>query len=126
MALGVGIWAIRAWQGDSAGPWLALGALAFGSAIGLTIYGNRFLRKTRTLSVAAVLLAFSVTLPQEALACSACIGTSNSTMQLGMNMGIMALLGVIGTVLMGFAWFFVYLARRARLVNVLETQEGSI
>ena len=31
----------------------------------------------------------------------------------GMNWGIMSLLAVIGTVLMGVASFFVYLARRA-------------
>ncbi len=47
-------------------------------------------------------------------------------MQTGMNTGIMALLGVIGMLLVCFASFFVYLARRARLVAPLRTQEGSL
>ena len=126
MALGVGVWAIGAWQGDNAAQWLALGALAFASAVGLTVYGSRFLKKTRGLGLAAVLLAVLLGLPQDALACPACIGTSESPMQAGMNLGIMALLGVIGAVLACFASFFVYLARRARSMAALRTQEGSI
>ena len=124
MALGVGVWAIGAWQGDNAAQWLALGALAFASAVGLTVYGSRFLKKTRGLG--PVLLAALLGLPQDALACPACIGTSESPMQAGMNLGIMALLCVIGAVLACFASFFVYLARRARSMAALRTQEGSI
>ena len=126
MALGVGVWAISAWQVDNAAQWLALGAVAFASAVGLTVYGSRFLKKTRGLGLAAVLLAVLLGLPQDALACPACIGTSESPMQAGMNLGIMALLGVIGAVLACFASFFVYLARRARSMAALRTQEGSI
>ncbi len=126
MALGVGAWAVNAWQGDGATSWLALAGLSFGGAAGLTVYGSRFLKKTRALGLAVVLLAVLFGLPQDALACPACIGTSESPMQAGMNIGIMALLGVISAVLISFASFFVYLARRARSVAALRTQEGSI
>jgi hypothetical protein len=51
-----------------------------------------------------------------ALACAACYGQSDSPMAHGMNAGIFALLGVIGTVLCGAATFFVFLARRAAAV----------
>jgi hypothetical protein len=51
--------------------------------------------------------------PQAALACAACFGKSDSALAQGMNMGILALLGVIGTVLMSVAGFFIYLARRS-------------
>jgi hypothetical protein len=55
-----------------------------------------------------------------ALACAACYGQSDSPMAHGMNAGIFALLGVIGTVLCGAAAFFVFLARRAAAVARLK------
>jgi len=51
-----------------------------------------------------------------ATACPACYGRSDSPMAQGMNAGILALLGVIGTVLFGAATFFVFLARRSAAV----------
>lgn len=48
-----------------------------------------------------------------AMACAACFGKSDSPMAQGMNAGILALLGVVGTVLAGAATFFVFLAKRA-------------
>ena len=58
-----------------------------------------------------------------AMACAACYGQSDSPMAQGMNAGIFALLGVIGTVLCAAATFFVFLARRAAAAAKLE--EGS-
>jgi hypothetical protein len=52
-----------------------------------------------------------------AFACAACAGgKTDSPMAQGMNAGIFALLGVIGTVLCGAATFFVFLARRSAMV----------
>ena len=48
-----------------------------------------------------------------ALACSACFGKSDSTMARSLNASIFTLMGFIGTVLIGAASFFVFLARRA-------------
>lgn len=48
-----------------------------------------------------------------ACACATCFGRSDSPLAEGMNMGILVLLGVIGVVLVTFASFFVYLARRS-------------
>ena len=56
-----------------------------------------------------------VAAPRAALACSVCFGQSDSPMALGVNMGIFIMLGVTGVVLAGFASFFIYLIRRARL-----------
>ena len=48
------------------------------------------------------------------MACAACAGgKSSDAMAQGMNMGILALLVVVGSVLTGFAAFGVFLARRA-------------
>ncbi len=60
------------------------------------------------LSVLAYLLASPA-----AWACATCFGRSDSPMAKGMNMGILFLLGVIGAVLVAFASFFIFLARRA-------------
>ncbi len=55
-------------------------------------------------------------MPRVALACPVCFGQSDSPMANAMNLGILALLGVIVAVLGGFATFMVYLGRRERQV----------
>jgi hypothetical protein len=55
--------------------------------------------------------------PVGLLACPVCFGQSDSPMAKGMNLGILFLLGVTGVVLASFAAFFIYLMRRARLVQ---------
>jgi hypothetical protein len=71
---------------------------------------NRFARTTvaRTLAAAVVL-----TLPRGVFACAACYGQSDSPLAVGMNWGIMALLGVILSVLSGIVVFFVHVGRRS-------------
>jgi hypothetical protein len=118
MALGVGIWAVGRWQTDAAMGWLALAALSLASAVALVFYGTRFLQKTRKLGIVGVLLGVMLGIPSDALACTVCIGNTDSVMAAGMNNGILVLLGVIGSVLACFAWFIVSLARRARYAEV--------
>ena len=113
MALGVGLWAIDAWRTDGFTGWLGLAAVAFLGGAGLVVYGNRFIQKARKFGIAALFIAGSLALPSDALACPACVGTTDSVLQSGMNMGIFALLGVTGFILGCFATFFVYLARQA-------------
>lgn len=114
MAIGVGAWAVDAWQANGAAEWMALAVLGFGSAVALVVYGNRFFQKARKLGIAGLLLAGSL-MPGEALACPACAaGSTDSILRSGMNMGIFTLLGVTGLMLVSFAIFFIYLARRAR------------
>ncbi len=49
-----------------------------------------------------------------AQACAVCYGAADAPMTNGMNMGILTLLGTIGTVLLGFVTFFLFLLKRAR------------
>jgi hypothetical protein len=63
----------------------------------------------------ALLAAMMLAVPRAALACPVCFGQSDSPMAQGVNMGVFFLLGVVVVVLAGFAAFFVYLARRARM-----------
>jgi len=61
----------------------------------------------------ALVLAVLCGLPRAAAACSVCFGASDSPMAAGVNSGILAMLAVIGSVLLGFGTFIVYLIRRA-------------
>jgi len=61
------------------------------------------------LTVLAALLAS----PTGAFACAACFGKSDSNMAKSVNAAIFSLMGVIVTVLVGAASFFVFLSRRA-------------
>jgi hypothetical protein len=67
------------------------------------------LRNLLLVALASGLMA----LPLSAAACAACFGKSNDAMAQGMNVGIFALLVVIGSVLIGVASFAIFLARRA-------------
>jgi hypothetical protein len=60
--------------------------------------------------------------PRAALACPVCFGDSSSPQAIATNMGIIAMLVVVGGVLGGFASFFIYLNRRAKRVAA---QEGT-
>jgi caa(3)-type oxidase subunit IV len=64
-----------------------------------------------------LVIIFTVAAPRAALACPVCFGQSDSPMAWGANMGIFVMLAVTSGVLAGFATFFIYLMRRARLVN---------
>lgn len=55
--------------------------------------------------------------PWSASACAVCFGQTDSKLAVGMNMGILALLVVIGAVLAAFASFFIFLARRSASLN---------
>jgi hypothetical protein len=130
MALGVGLWAVDACRSDGAPAWLGLAAVGFLGGAALVVYGNRFLQKFRKLGIAALFVAGSLGMPGKALACPACVGTTESALQSGMNLGIFALLGVTGFMLVSFGAFFLYLARRARLTatgpypSAVSPQEG--
>jgi len=56
----------------------------------------------------------SLLLPELVEACPSCFGNPNDAAVQGMNMAIISLLGITGTVLLGFAIFFLHLRRRAR------------
>jgi hypothetical protein len=58
--------------------------------------------------------------PRAVLACPVCFGQTDSPLANATNMGIIAMLVIVGGVLAGFAAFIVYLNRRARLANGAE------
>jgi hypothetical protein len=122
MALFVAVWAIDAYRTDGSGRWLGLALLALGGGALLTVYGNRFLRKTRNLGVAALAAAGTLAAPSPALACAVCLGSTTSSLRDGMNAGILALLGFALFMIVSFAVFFVYLWRKSKSATNTSTE----
>ena len=76
-------------------------------------------------TLVTLMTAGAVAAPRVALACPVCFGNSDSPMAIATNLGIFAMLLVVAGVLGGFASFFIYLMRRAKLVAAKES-EGSV
>ena len=68
-------------------------------------------RKLSKLILAAVACVVTAT-PSSLLACAACTGKTDSPLAVGMNWGIVTLLGVVLSVLSCFVVFFVHVVRR--------------
>lgn len=62
--------------------------------------------------------------PRAALACPVCFGNSDAPMAKATNLGIFMMLGVVVCMLAGFAAFFIYLNRRARMIESSKGTEG--
>ena len=82
-------------------------------------------RKTDLLFRVFVFSCLVFAAPRVALACPVCFGQNDSPMAIAMNMGIIAMLIVVAGVLGGFASFFIYLMRRAKIVAAQEASEGT-
>ncbi len=52
--------------------------------------------------------------PDSVMACAVCGGAPEAPMSQGMNMGILVLLVIIGSVLVGLSTFFLFLRHRAK------------
>lgn len=117
MFLALGYWRYLAFaDGQGSGALMqALGCLV--AAGGLGVYGVVFLRKLRGIGYMALPLMFFLIAadPDVAAACSTCFGDPESPLRKGMDQAVFMMLGVIGTVLFGFASLFLYWARRHRL-----------
>jgi hypothetical protein len=70
---------------------------------------------TKTWILPALIAAVTLMVASPALACPVCFGAPDSLQVKGMQIGILALLGVTVVVLGAFAGFFLYLRRRQKL-----------
>ncbi|MFQ5628836.1 MAG: hypothetical protein ACE5I1_08750 [bacterium] len=61
-------------------------------------------------------------MPTISYACPVCFGAPESPLTEGMNMAILTLLGIIGTLLGMFGAFFIYLRNRAKQYSVSSMQ----
>jgi hypothetical protein len=85
---------------------------------------QRFLAGPNRLALRAVWTLGLLGAPRAALACPVCFGNSDSPLAIAMNDGILMMLVVVGGMLSAFAYFIVYLIRRAKLVAAKEMTEG--
>ena len=85
---------------------------------------QRFLAKPKHIAMRAGWTLGLLGAPRAALACPVCFGNSDSPLAIAMNTGIFMMLVVVGGMLSAFAYFIVYLMRRARLVAAKEMTEG--
>jgi uncharacterized membrane protein len=69
------------------------------------------MKRPGLIAILSVTLVLAVA--PSAMPCAACFGQSDSAMARSLNASIFTLMGVIGTVLIGAASFFVFLAKRA-------------
>ena len=77
----------------------------------------------RAIMLVATFAIVTVCAAQPAMACPVCFGATDSPMAEGVNNGILVLLGVIGSVQVGFVALFVGIRRRG---NHLEKNEESL
>ena len=78
--------------------------------------------KNRLTIFLGLLVLALLALPESATACTACYGASDSPLAKGMNMGILFLLGVIGSVLVGITAFFIFVARNSARLAAAQSQ----
>ncbi len=76
------------------------------------------MNRYRNVAFGAALLAAALLLAlQTGQACPVCYGDPQSNMTAGLNMAVLSLLGITGSVLAAVAAFFVFLRRRMRALN---------
>jgi hypothetical protein len=111
MCFGVAGWNASAWTAGGSTSHLLQAIGWSAAAVALLVYGIRFIAKFRRLGsfVATALLLWA----NDALACSVCFGNPESPMTKSMVAGIWLMLGVIGTLLVGFAGVFLYWTYRS-------------
>lgn len=110
-AVGFGAWGLRHGYG-------ALSIISFFAGLALIFYGQWFFKKIRKMSLAFLVVLGSLTLsPTFLYACSVCFVDPSSQMAQGVKMSVLFLLGMVVPVLIGFAAFFAYLGRRAKLYS---------
>jgi hypothetical protein len=77
--------------------------------------------------IVLALLTFALlAVPRMALACPVCFGNSDAPMAKATNAGIIMMLFVVAGMLAGFAAFFIYLNRRARMIGESHENEGTV
>lgn len=123
LGLGVGGWGLQEYNAHGESTPLIIGGVFFAMGIALFFYGKRMLKKTKDIGYLA--LASLFVFEQNASACAACYGESDSPMAEGMNAGIFTLLIVVGSMLAGIASFFIFIMRRSSRMAALEADPES-
>ena len=114
MGIFVGAWGINEYQDSGDIGALILGAVFIALGVFLIVYGRKMLKKTEHIGYLCLmaLLIFE----QNASACAACYGESDSGLAKGMNAGIITLLIILGGLLTAIVGFFIFIYYRGAKV----------
>jgi hypothetical protein len=74
-------------------------------------------RRSASTVIGVAVVSVLLLVPRTAFACPVCFGQSDSPLALGINYGILAMLGFVVSLWVAFGSFFIYLRRRARLAE---------
>lgn len=91
-------WGYVRWQENPATGTLPLAVLSALAAVGLAVYGVRFVRTSKGIALLALILAAA---PSAADACAVCFNPENEASKTGLNLAIAFLLAVTALVLGG-------------------------
>ena len=118
LCLGMGIWFLNEAGETGNLTYSILGAISITGLVGLLIYSAWFLKKCKSLSYFAWLLAVAaVSAPSPAWACAVCQGDSTNPMIIGAKVGVLFLMAVIVTVLAGLGGIFLVWRRREKALT---------
>jgi hypothetical protein len=120
MCFGIGAFRAQAYSETGEIGALAQAIVSFVAGGALIEYARRFLKKTKGLGYLAISLVLLAFASGTAEACSVCYGDPDSPQAKAMKVGILVLLGFIGTVLTGFATLFLYWVSRSRRLTLIE------
>ncbi len=112
LALGFGAWCLRELGDTGDSMFGILGGLSLVAFVGLFVYGVWFVKKSRHLSY--FVWAGMMLVGTDAWACPVCLGNPNSPLVIGANNGVMFLMGVICTLLVGLGAIFLVWRKREK------------
>jgi hypothetical protein len=130
-----GGWCWRYAESQQSGAYRAVAMASFGAGAALIVYGFWFWKKINTKGtgasgghkgavVALVMLVWLLGRPGID-ACTVCFGQAEGPMIDGARNGVWLLFGLVGSVQLSFAAFFVYLWRRGRELSDTANPEES-
>jgi len=113
LAFAFGVWGVRDYGVTGRTMHLGLGIASFISSLALSYYLFGFFRKIKHLLLFLALFLSSKT----ALACSVCFGGPNAALSKGMDLAVLFLMGVVGSVLLAIASIGMIWSHRARKLD---------
>jgi hypothetical protein len=132
LAFGFGLWLLVGQPVEGGLIDIVAALLSFGVGILLVLYEIRIVKKCRstvdkdggnemkrleklTLTRLPIILLAFFLMTGPAWACPVCYGSTDPSTIAGVNLAILALLGVTGSVLAGFGSFFLHIRKRSRM-----------
>ncbi len=139
LTFGYGGWSLRFYANEGGGIYLTMGLLSLLAGVGLLVYGRWFLREVHSrddddkrrrklikpIKVIAILVGLWVAGTDPVPACSVCYGEAEGPLIDAARAGVFLLFGLVLSVQIAFAWFFLQLRKRSKLQDAGGTVSSS-